>query len=80
MSPLHRVCSTFSLFLIGSMPAGGGGGPGGGPFALTVISPFLCVDLPRCNLLLASRRLAFVFIAAPPAPRGGEAFVAGGQL
>ena len=62
-----------SLALIGSKPAGGGGGPGGGPFADTVISSFRplgCPDLPRCNLLICSRRLGF-FIADAPAPGGG---------
>ena len=68
-----NASSLLSLFLIGSMPAGGGGGPGGGPLALTFISPFLslgCADLPRCNLLICSRRLSF-FIPAAPAPGGG---------
>ena len=65
------AAALLSFGLIGSMPAGGGGGPGGGPFALTVISPFRCADLPRCNLLIVSRRLGFAFIAAAPAPGGG---------
>ncbi len=52
-----------SFFLTASIPAGGGGGPGGGPFALTVISPFRCVDLPRCCNLLPVSRIGFVFIA-----------------
>ena len=69
---LRFIASALLSFgLIGSMPAGGGGGPGGGPFALTVISSFRCADLPRCNLLIVSRRLGFVFIAAAPAPGGG---------
>ena len=52
---LRFIASALLSFgLIGSMPAGGGGGPGGGPFALTVISPFRCADLPRCNLLIVS--------------------------
>ena len=38
---LFIASALFSLFLIGSMPAGGGGGPGGGgPFALISRSPF----------------------------------------
>ncbi len=60
------------FFLTGCSPAGGGGGGGGGQFALTVISLFRCADLPRGrNLLIVSRRLGFVFIAAAPAPGGG---------
>ena len=70
---LFIASALLSLALIGSMPAGGGGGPGGGPFADTVISSFRplgCPDLPRCNLLICSRRLGF-FIADAPAPGGG---------
>ena len=70
---LFIASALLSLALIGSMPSGGGGGPGGGPFALTVISSFRplgCPDLPRCNLLICSRRLGF-FIADAPAPGGG---------
>ena len=51
---LFIASTLLSRFLIGSMPAGGGGGPGGGPFALTVISPFRSLDLPRCTLLTNS--------------------------
>ena len=51
------------------MPAGGGGGPGGGPFADTVISSFRplgCPDLPRCNLLICSRKLGFLLLMLLP--------------
>ena len=45
--------------LIGSIPAGGGCRPDGGGMP---IGPSLrCVDLPRCNLSIVSRRFGVVF-------------------
>ena len=61
--------------MIGSIPAGGGGGPGGGLFVMSTAAPFRCCDLPRCNLFTASCRLGFILIDAAPAPGGAAGVV-----